>query len=115
MLRTATQYQRREISPHPSACPYWCRLSASEHLMANDILKRALDAFESNTSDGLTGPPLEVMRERRSRITKSLALMLDGVMGEKRELLASENRDFDRARVVIAQIDERIGELEVQE
>jgi len=77
------------------------------------VLRSAIDS--ANTHPGDPGASaLQIMRERRKIVHNAMTEMLTGVQGEHRDLQASEQRDFNKAVALIAEQDERIGELEYQ-
>jgi len=79
---------------------------------APGVLEQAL------TTVGTAGPnngqtPLQVIRGKRDLLYQAVGHSLQAM--ENRGMLASEKREHDRARVVMAELDERAGELEEQE
>lgn len=76
----------------------------------SDIIKRAISADDRPSPAGT--PPLQALRERRNTIKAAMTTVVDTATTENRSLLASESRDFDVARVRIAEYDARINELE---
>ena len=68
-----------------------------------------------NAPNPSSGTPLQIMRGKRELLYLARTSVLDIIAGEKRELLASERRDWDAGSVALAKYDERINELEAIE
>lgn len=56
----------------------------------------------------------EDVQERRDALSLKLGRIVDGAVNEKRQLLASENRDFDRAKTELLGLDEELRSLDVE-
>lgn len=80
----------------------------------NPAVKAALD--EVSRPDFAAGqPPLAVMRARRNRLKTAMDVVLRAPQAENRNLMASEQRDFDVVKDKLLAFDERIDELEAEE
>jgi len=72
------------------------------------------------TAVGTAGPnngqtPLQIIRSKRDLLHRAVGTSLDGIAAEQRGLHASEQRQHDKAKSALAQLDERLGELEEQQ
>jgi len=72
------------------------------------------------TAVGTAGPsngqtPLQIIRSKRDLLHRAVGASLDGIAAEQRGLHASEQRQHDKAKSALAQLDERLGELEEQQ
>jgi len=76
----------------------------------SNTLRNAIDnATQHPGEPGATS--LQIMRERRELLYTGMMSMLDNVQAEKRDLQASESRDFSKAVALVREFDERITEL----
>jgi len=76
----------------------------------SNTLRNAID--NASTHPGEPGATsLQIMRERRELLYDAMMKMLDNVQAEKRDLQASESRDFSKAVTLVREFDERITEL----
>lgn len=76
-------------------------------------LRSAIDSASTHSGEpGATG--LQIVRERRDLLYAGMTSMLDGVQAERRDMQASESRDFNKAVGLVREFDERIAELESQ-
>lgn len=71
--------------------------------------------IDSIMSGPISGSPLTAMREKRSKITDALDELLSEVKTERRDLKASEARDFDYGVKKANGMNETIADLEGQE
>ncbi len=76
----------------------------------SNTLRNAIDNASAHPgAPGATS--LQIMRERRELLYDGMMATLDGVQAEKRDLQASESRDFNKAVTLVREFDERITEL----
>ncbi len=76
----------------------------------SNALRTAIDNASAHPGQpGATS--LQIMRERRELLYDGMMATLDGVQAEKRDLQASESRDFNKAVALVREFDERITEL----
>jgi len=76
----------------------------------SNALRTAIDNASAHPgAPGATS--LQIMRERRELLYNRMMSMLDNVQAEKRDLQASESRDFSKAVALVREFDERITEL----
>jgi len=76
----------------------------------SNTLRNAIDKASAHPGEpGATS--LQIMRERRELLYTGMMSMLDNVQAEKRDLQASESRDFSKAVALVREFDERITEL----
>ncbi len=81
---------------------------------APGVLESALAAVNAPGSPpGQT--PLQVISGKRDVLHRAVSSWFDELASENRSMLASEKREHDRARTLLAQLDERAAELEEQE
>ncbi len=78
----------------------------------NSVLQLALTECDKPGTVGTK--PLTAMRERRNLMRSAMDAILVAPTRENRDLLQSENRDFEHAKNRIGEIDERIAELEYE-
>jgi len=79
----------------------------------SNALRTAIDNASAHPGQpGATS--LQIMRQRRELLCAGMKSMLDNVQAERRDLQASESRDFDKAVTLIREFDERITELDDQ-
>jgi len=78
----------------------------------NSVLQLALTECDKPGTVGTN--PLTAMRERRNLMRSAMDAILVAPTRENRDLLQSENRDFEHAKNRIGEIDERIAELEYE-
>jgi len=76
----------------------------------NSVLQLALTECDKPGTVGTS--PLTQMRERRNLMRSAMDAILVAPTRENRDLLQSENRDFEHAKNRITEIDERVAELE---
>jgi HK97 family phage major capsid protein len=76
----------------------------------SNTLRNAIDNASAHPgAPGATS--LQIMRERRELLYAGMMSMLDNVQAERRDLQASESRDFNKAVALVREFDERITEL----
>jgi len=76
-------------------------------------LRSAIDSASTHSGEpGATS--LQIVRQRRELLCAGMKSMLDNVQAERRDLQASESRDFDKSVSLIREFDERIAELDDQ-
>jgi len=76
----------------------------------SNTLRNAIDNASAHPGEpGATS--LQIMRERRELLYAGMMSMLDNVQAERRDLQASESRDFNKAVALVREFDERIAEL----
>ncbi len=76
----------------------------------SNTLRNAIDNASAHPGQpGATS--LQIMRERRELLYTGMMSMLDNVQAERRDLQASESRDFSKAVALVREFDERITEL----
>jgi len=76
----------------------------------SNTLRTAIDNASAHPgAPGATS--LQIMRERRELLYAGMMSMLDNVQAERRDLQASESRDFNKAVALVREFDERITEL----
>jgi len=79
----------------------------------SNTLRNAIDNASAHPGEpGATS--LQIMRERRELLYTGMMSMLDNVQAERRDLQASESRDFNKAVALVREFDERIAELEYE-